>query len=545
MRSGDRCTASSRFRRAGLARDCWSGPGRLDAAVTRTCRAYGRFAARYLRGDARRAAKTRSIRNCRRIHSPFASGEFRNIGDRGALLWGTGFDFRSGEYLARDRSRSCRLRCARRSCRCHAVNRALAVHLAGRTKSDAGECTELLSPPVRNQPRCRFAACDFAGAMKITIVLGAFLPVPPVMGGAIEKSWFALAQEFVSRNHDVTIISRALPQFASYEIVDGVRHIRVRGSDIPRSLLWLKILDLFYSLRVRRVLPSADILVTNTFWLPLLVRDSSPGKIYVHVGRYPKGQMRLYGRAARLQTPSSDVADAVKREAPSSAYKVIAIPYPHPQIISAEAPLPLEKRAKIVLYVGRVHPEKGVHSLVEAFTRLRRSNFADWKLIIVGSTDSKEGGGGEDYFLQLQQSAAVARDRIVFRGPIFDAAALEEEFRAARIFAYPSLAARGETFGLAPLEAMTHGCAVLTSDLPSFRDFILPNETGFVFERGAPDPADSLVVAFRDALSDPIRLERIAKAGQLKSEKFSRARVADKFLADFESLTRDGQRTNC
>ncbi len=285
--------------------------------------------------------------------------------------------------------------------------------------------------------------------------------------------------------------------------------------------------------------------MTNTFWLPLLVSDSSPGKIYVHVGRYPKGQMRLYGRAARLQTPSSDVADAVKREAPSSAYKVIVIPYPHPQIISAEAPLPLEKRAKIVLYVGRVHPEKGVHSLVEAFTRLRRSNFADWKLIIVGSTDSKEGGGGENYFRQLQQSAAVARDRIVFRGPIFDASALEEEFRAARIFAYPSLATHGETFGLAPLEAMTHGCAVLTSDLRCFRDFILPNKTGFVFERGAPDPADSLMVAFRDALSDPGRLEQIARAGQLKSEEFSRARVADKFLADFESLTSDGQRTNC
>jgi len=46
-------------------------------------------------------------------------------------------------------------------------------------------------------------------------------------------------------------------------------------------------------------------------------------------------------------------------------------------------------------------------------------------------------------------------------------------------------------------------------------------------------------------LSDPIQLGRIAKAGQLKSEEFSRARVADKFLADFESLTPDGQRTNC
>ena len=380
--------------------------------------------------------------------------------------------------------------------------------------------------------------------MKITIVLGAFLPVPPVMGGAIEKSWFTLAQEFVSRSHDVTIISRALQQFSRHEIVDGLRHIRVRGFDTPRSLLWLKILDLFYSRRVRRVLPTADILVTNTFWLPLLVRDSSRGKIYVHVGRYPKGQMRLYGRAARLQAPASEVADAIKRELPSSAQKVIAIPYPRPQLISAEAPLTLEARAKIVLYVGRVHPEKGVHILVEAFARLRRSDFADWKLIIVGSTDSREGGGGEDYLHQLQQSAAVARDRIVFRGPIFDAAALEEEFRAARIFAYPSLAAHGETFGLAPLEAMTHGCAVLVSDLKCFRDFVSPNETGFVFEPDAPDPADSLVQAFRHLLSDPIRLQQVAQAGRLKSEEFSSARVADKFLTDFESLTSDAERTH-
>jgi glycosyltransferase involved in cell wall biosynthesis len=380
--------------------------------------------------------------------------------------------------------------------------------------------------------------------MKITIVLGAFLPVPPVLGGAIEKSWFALAQEFVSRNHDVTIISRALPQFARHEIFDGVRHIRVPGFDTPRSLLWLKVLDLFYSLRVRRILPAADILVTNTFWLPLLVRDSSRGKIYVHVGRYPKGQMRFYRRAVRLQAPSSEVAGAIKREVPSSAHKVIAIPYPRPQMISAEAPPPLEARAKIVLYVGRVHPEKGVHLLVEAFARLRRGEFADWKLIIVGSTDSKEGGGGEDYLHHLKQSAAVARDRIVFRGPIFDAAVLEEQFRAARIFAYSSLAARGETFGLAPLEAMTHGCAVLVSNLGCFRDFILPNETGFTMELDGPDSADSLVHAFRQALSDPIQLERIACAGQLKSEEFSRARVADKFLADFERIISDAKRTS-
>ncbi len=372
--------------------------------------------------------------------------------------------------------------------------------------------------------------------MKITVVLGAFLPVPPVMGGAIEKVWFALSREFAARNHYVTLISRATPHTPEHEIVDGVRHIRVGGFDSTRSLVLLKLLDLIYSLRVCRILPPGDILVTNTFWLPILARDASRGKIYVHVVRYPKGQLRLYRRAARLQAPSTEVANAICREVPATASKVTTIPNPRPQIVSPEAPLPLNQRANIALFVGRVHPEKGVHLLVEAFVRLRGSDLADWQLMIVGSANSKHGGGGENYLHRLQQTASAVGGRIHFAGPIFDEAILDAQYRAARIFAYPSLAVRGETFGLAPLEAMAHGCAVLVSDLGCFRDFILPNETGFVFKHDTPDPGEALADAFRHILSDPIRVERVAQAGQLKSEEFSQVRVADKFLADFETL---------
>ena len=42
----------------------------------------------------------------------------------------------------------------------------------------------------------------------------------------------------------------------------------------------------------------------------------------------------------------------------------------------------------------------------------------------------------------------------------------------------------------------------------------------------------------------PVRLQRIARAGQLKPEEFSRARVADKFLIDFEKLISDAERTS-
>jgi hypothetical protein len=85
--------------------------------------------------------------------------------------------------------------------------------------------------------------------MKITIVLGAFFPVPPLMGGAVEKVWFALSQEFVRLGHEVVQISRSHPDLPAAEEIEGVQHLRVRGHSQPRSILWLKWLDLLYSLR--------------------------------------------------------------------------------------------------------------------------------------------------------------------------------------------------------------------------------------------------------------------------------------------------------
>ena len=371
--------------------------------------------------------------------------------------------------------------------------------------------------------------------MKITIVTGAFLPVPPIMGGAIEKAWYALAREFARRGHEVVFVSRKLPQLPAEEAADGVRHVRVRGFDTPRSLLWLKLLDLFYSLRALSILPESDVIVTNTFWLPILLWQAT-AKIYVHVGRFPKGQMHFYGRAARLQAPSRAVAEAIESEAPNLSSKVEVIPYPLPQGWGEDAP-PIVQRDRTILFVGRVHPEKGVHVLVEAFAKKARTVFADWKLMIVGPIEEKYGGGGDEYLNQLKR-IAIPEQKVIFRGAVFDPVALEREFRSARIFVYASLADKGESFGLAPLEAMAQGCAVLVSDLDCFRDFVRDGETGFVFDhRGAANPADTLADRLEQLIVDQALLERAAEAGYRKSAEYSVERVADQFLEDFSSLT--------
>ena len=375
--------------------------------------------------------------------------------------------------------------------------------------------------------------------MKITIVLGAFLPVPTTMGGAVEKVWLNLAAEFVRRGHEVVMISRAAASSSREEMADGVRHLRVRGFDTPRSLVWLKFLDLIYSVRTLSVLPEADIVVTNTFWLPLLLRDPSRGRLYVHVARFPKGQMRFYGRAARLQAPSTAVVRAIAAQAPALAFKTKVVPNPAPASVTTSPPTALATREKIILYVGRLHPEKGVHLLVTAFAAGARTVFADWRLMIVGPAEERLGGGGESYLASLKKAAQTASTQVTFTGPIFDPGELERSFRAARLFVYPSLAERGESFGLAPLEAMTHRCAVVVSSLECFTDFVREGETGFIFDHRAKDPVEALREKIEKVLAHDSLLGRVAEEGYRKSAEYSVPRVADRFLSDFHSVMQD------
>ena len=61
--------------------------------------------------------------------------------------------------------------------------------------------------------------------MRITILQGAFLPVPAIRGGAIEKAWQVLGEAFVKAGHDVTHISRLCDGLPEQESIEGVRHL--------------------------------------------------------------------------------------------------------------------------------------------------------------------------------------------------------------------------------------------------------------------------------------------------------------------------------
>jgi len=368
--------------------------------------------------------------------------------------------------------------------------------------------------------------------LKITLLQGAFLPVPPLRGGAIEKAWQALGEAFVRAGHEVTHISRLCDGLPQGEKIAGVEHRRIAGAEACPGSIRLKSREFFYVWRALQSLPPADILVTHAFWAPLLFPIEKYGKIYVHVGRQPKGQMKLYRKAARLQAPSQAVARAISARLSDGDTRVRAIPYPLP--FQVDKPKPFADRPKRVLYAGRIHPEKGVLELVQAWAKLPEPMQKEWSLRLIGPWREEQGGAGLAYKEEVRKSGG---QNVEILEPVFEEEALIKEYQQARVFAYPSQASTGETFGLAVLEAMSCGCVPLVSSLECFRDFIENGKNGYQLQVRRDAPLHSLAETMQRILGET-ELEQLSDAAIKTAAHYQIDQVALQFLHDFEELLR-------
>lgn len=373
--------------------------------------------------------------------------------------------------------------------------------------------------------------------MKITIVQGPYFPVPPINGGAVEKVWFGLGKEFARRGHEVTHISRLDLRLPQDEVIDGVKHVRIRSVDRPLNQFGINFFDLLYSLRVMRRLPEADILVTNTFWLPILERRPSRGKTYIHVARFPRQQMRAYLGAARLQVVSSVIKDAVIAQTPRAEMITRMIPnaLPHDFEVPGRLVTRGDSERFELLYVGRIHPEKGIEILLEAFRRLVSRSRHRMRLRIVGPDALSCGGGGPEYGRQLRAGAADLGDGVEWCSPVFESSKLQEFYAGSDVLVYPSIAAQGEASPLTPVEAMAGGCLPVVSNLKCFADYLKDGVNGFTFEL-APDPAANLarllqrISDTRTSLADMRRKCLETAAG------YTLENVANRYVEDFRGL---------
>jgi glycosyltransferase involved in cell wall biosynthesis len=379
--------------------------------------------------------------------------------------------------------------------------------------------------------------------MRITIVSGFFLPVPPLAGGAMEKAWWRLGRLYAARGHTVTQISRRWPGLPDDETRDGVRYLRVPGWN-HRERLWQNLLlDACWGWRVLRRLPAADVLVTNTVALPAFVRQLRPtaGRLVVNLNRYPKGQVRWYHRAARIQAASRAIAEAAQAQAPALADRIRIVPNPvEISAIAAQGSAATRDPGPVVIgYFGRLHPEKGLERLVAAADRLQAEpELPAWRLELRGPSSVPRGGGGDAFVRTLLAQGARLRaaDQLRIEPPIVEAAELHRAYYGLDIFCYPTLAEQGEALPIAVLEAMAAGRPVVVTDLDCFADHVIPEQTGLVVPRNGDDPVGALAGALRRLIVDAALRRQLGAQGRQSVSALDDPAIADQHLADYEQL---------
>lgn len=383
--------------------------------------------------------------------------------------------------------------------------------------------------------------------MRLTLINGFFLPLPPLSGGATEKSWYHLGREFAARGHEVVSYSRTWRTFPEREVIGGVQHVRLRGYDHDHRR-WVNLWnDLRWSWRVYCNIPRADIVVCHAVTLPLWLGRLLPsaGRVVVMPGRIPKGQFRHYRALARILAPSSPVRDLIVRENAACAPLIRVTGYPLDwSLLSQRQPalplLPPRREGEVTIgFVGRLHKEKGLTLLARAARVLAsKTGLPPWRLLLCGPSDIERGGSGGAYRSEILRllGEALPGDRFHLLDPQFNDRTLAGIYQRMDVFCYPSLAEQGETFGVAITEAMAAGVPPVVSDLACFRDFLRPGENGLSFDHRAPDAAERLAGALETLLRDADERRRLATQAQADARRYDYPVFAEDLLADFATL---------
>lgn len=241
-------------------------------------------------------------------------------------------------------------------------------------------------------------------------------------------------------------------------------------------------------------------------------------------------QRRHLNRAAVLVASSNQELRQLRRQFPRKA--IACIPhgvYPPPET-PGTAQDHCAQRTRTALFVGRLHPVKGLSQFLRAWAHLRP---AGWRCRLAGP----DSGGHQLELQRLLMELGCAAD-VEFLGQV-DADTKWNLLRQADLFVLPSLS---ESFGLAVAEALAAGVPVLTTNATPWAQLAAAG-CGWV----VPPSPPHLVTALREAvqLTDPQRHAMGARGRELVRKEFAWPTVASQFVSVYDWILCGGPRPAC
>lgn len=361
---------------------------------------------------------------------------------------------------------------------------------------------------------------------------------PPVAHGGIGSVTESLARALVVAGHQVRVVGlyRSVGSKVEYDEQDAVQVWRLGESD--QRLGWLRARYRLYELvsgwcanREIDLIEVPDYHGLAAFWqklpVPLVVRlHGSSSYFSVEMGRRPDTLSYWIERSSLRR---SDFTCAVSRYVYEQTKTIFNDCCNEAEIIynpvqtTSRVTLAQRSKQKIV-FTGTLTPKKGIVSLIRAWPQVISQRY-DAELHIYGKDGVAEDGRSMQVYLSSllgdANRAGVHFHGHVSRDQVFQA------LREARVAVFPSYA---ESFGLAPIEAMSTGCPTIYSQRPPGPEIVRDDVDGRLVD---PDKPQMIASAIIELLNKDDLARRFALAGY---ERVSRDFSLEKVLPKNESF---------
>lgn len=378
--------------------------------------------------------------------------------------------------------------------------------------------------------------------MRIAFVCTEKLPVPPVSGGAIQI-YIEGVLPYLSKHHDITVLSLKNDNLPDEEVVDRVRYKRLSGRTKSEYLNNLRdnISNEYHLVHVFNrplwVMPLNQQAPGSAFSLSLHNEMFLPNKID------RERALKCIATVKFITTVSRFIADGVKGLYPIAEEKLnVVYSGVNPSLykpIWLEKHLPERKELrkkygldeyKVILFVGRLSQKKGPHVLVEAMKSVMETH-PKTALMVIGS--KWYGANTTDiYTQQLQSMTESLKGPVVFTG-FLPPAEIPKHFSIGDIFVCTSQ--WREPLARVHYEAMAAGLPIITTDRGGNAEVIRQGENGFVvkdFNR-----PEAIAERIRYLLDNKHIAKKLGMAGRKIAEtEYNWERVANQLLELFDSV---------